>query len=368
MDNNNIGNPISSWFYRSGDNLLPLTSTLEIGSSATRIAKGWFTNLDASSVVIGAIASGVLKLPNGTAAAPSITFTSDATKGIYSSGSGELGFSIGGLQIGYIASSGLYFPLLISNETTTLSLYGRPADGASAVGVAINANTALSTSGAKIASFQNATTEKAYVDKDGAFVAGNGVGTGLSTGAAASGFRLGNMSSAYGYFNFISNTFQFVAGAGGSRDILFKPIISATETSKAAFTVDNQTTLTATGAKLQSWKNNTTEKAFIDKDGAFGSVLGAATLDPGATTFAAQGNVMTVTGDGGGNTVATITNGVVGQRLTLIFVDALVTITDTDAHTANTVDLSAAFTSADDTTLTLVFDGTSWYEVSRSVN
>lgn len=92
------------------------------------------------------------------------------------------------------------------------------------------------------------------------------------------------------------------------------------------------------------------------------------TLGAGVTTFAVTGEVMVITGDGGANTIATITGGGTGQELTLIFVDANVTITDTDAHTANTVDLSAAFTSADDTVLKLVFDGTSWYEVSRSVN
>ena len=94
----------------------------------------------------------------------------------------------------------------------------------------------------------------------------------------------------------------------------------------------------------------------------------ALTLGLGATTFAAVGEFMRITGDGAANTVATITAGVAGQILTLVFVDALVTITDTDAHTANTVDLSAAFTSADDTILSLIFDGVSWYETGRSVN
>lgn len=94
-----------------------------------------------------------------------------------------------------------------------------------------------------------------------------------------------------------------------------------------------------------------------------GETLGAA-----VTTFAVTGEVMEITGDGGANTIATITGGSTGQELTLIFVDTNVTITDTDAHTANTVDLSAAFTSADDTVLKLIFDGTSWYEISRSVN
>ena len=107
---------------------------------------------------------------------------------------------------------------------------------------------------------------------------------------------------------------------------------------------------------------------LVMSDGAFGSANEAVTCGGAATTFAVDSNLVTVTGDAGANTIATITGGVAGQLVTLIFVDALVTVTDTDAHTANTVDLSAAFTSADDTVLQLVFDGTSWYEVSRSVN
>jgi len=98
------------------------------------------------------------------------------------------------------------------------------------------------------------------------------------------------------------------------------------------------------------------------------TVTALAALGVGATTFAVTGEAMVITGDGGGNTVATITGGKTGQILILTFVDALVTITDTDAHTANTIDLSAAFVSADDKMLTLFFDGTSWYELSRSTN
>lgn len=77
---------------------------------------------------------------------------------------------------------------------------------------------------------------------------------------------------------------------------------------------------------------------------------------------------MIITGDAGANTIATITGGIDGQFLCLLFVDALVTITDDNSHAADSVDLSAAFTSADDTVLLLKYDGTSWYEVSRSVN
>ena len=112
---------------------------------------------------------------------------------------------------------------------------------------------------------------------------------------------------------------------------------------------------------------NTTATGII-RGGQIATPLQTATLGAGVTTLAITSNVLVLTGDGGGNTIATFTGGVAGQLLTIIFVDGLVTITDTDAHTANTVDLSAAFTSADDTVLQLVFDGTSWYEVSRSVN
>jgi len=109
-----------------------------------------------------------------------------------------------------------------------------------------------------------------------------------------------------------------------------------------------------------------------------GTILGAEignndqqtiTLGVGATTYAVTSNVITVTGDGAGNTIATITGANIGIYI-FIFVDGLITISNNDAHTANTIDLDGAnnFTSADDKTLTLCFDGTSWYKVGESTN
>ena len=92
------------------------------------------------------------------------------------------------------------------------------------------------------------------------------------------------------------------------------------------------------------------------------------TIAAAATTFAVANNFVEVTGDAGANTVATITGGVSGQILTLLFVDGLVTITDTAAATADTVNLSAAFTSSAIDTLTLIYNGTKWIEIARSVN
>lgn len=92
------------------------------------------------------------------------------------------------------------------------------------------------------------------------------------------------------------------------------------------------------------------------------------TLGVAVINIVIESNIIILTGDGGANTIATMTSGVAGQIVTLLFTDALITITDDNSHTANTIDLSAAFTSADDTILQLMFDGTSWYETSRSVN
>lgn len=89
-----------------------------------------------------------------------------------------------------------------------------------------------------------------------------------------------------------------------------------------------------------------------------------------ATTFAITRNVSIVDCDAGGNTIATITGGGTGVLATFIFVDADCTISNDDTHAADTVDLDAAndFTSADDSTLQLVHDGTSWYRITDSVN
>jgi len=102
--------------------------------------------------------------------------------------------------------------------------------------------------------------------------------------------------------------------------------------------------------------------------GNLASTRNTASLGSGATTLAITRNVVTVDGHASGNTLATITGGLSGQILTLIFVDSDVTITDDASATADTVNLSAAFTSTANDTITLVFDGTSWFETDRSVN
>lgn len=103
----------------------------------------------------------------------------------------------------------------------------------------------------------------------------------------------------------------------------------------------------------------------------FTDTVQTTTLAAAATTIALAAKRFTtliLTGDAGANTIATITGGVAGQTLTIKFTNDKVTITDTSAATANTVNLSAAFTSAANATLTLIFDGTKWFEMCRSAN
>ncbi|MBI5071657.1 hypothetical protein HZB93_02055, partial [Candidatus Falkowbacteria bacterium] len=328
---------------------------------------------------------GVIKNSNGTAAAPSYTFTNDTDTGFYSASANNIGVAANGAMISYLTAatnytdSFFYSPRFITPATTNypMTLTGRINDGASAVGVILDNSTTLSVAGAKIVSFKNNTTEKAAIGLGGEVMAG------LGTVSLPGLTFLGDSDT--GIYSIGANQIGFTtAGVGrgyiGSAGILFDSLYSnnaVTVTLKGTVadgatavgtTIGSYNTLSTAGAKIASFVNNTTEKAYISKDGTFGSVLGAVTLAAAATTFAAAGNVMTITGDAGGNTIATITAGVTGQTLILKFVDALVTITDTAAATANTINLSAAFTSTADDTMTLMFDGNKWFETSRSIN
>ena len=91
------------------------------------------------------------------------------------------------------------------------------------------------------------------------------------------------------------------------------------------------------------------------------------TLGAGDATFAVTSNVVTITGDAGGNSITTITGASPGLYA-FIFVDANVTFVDDDGHGANTIDLNGNQVGADDKVIGMVFDGTSWYKSSASAN
>ncbi len=97
------------------------------------------------------------------------------------------------------------------------------------------------------------------------------------------------------------------------------------------------------------------------------SIKQTLTIQSGATSFNILSNYIVLTG-AAAVTIATIIGGYEGQKIILQFTDSNVTITDDATGNLNTVNLSSAFTSTANDVLTLIYDGTSWREVSRSVN
>jgi hypothetical protein len=89
-----------------------------------------------------------------------------------------------------------------------------------------------------------------------------------------------------------------------------------------------------------------------------------ATVDADTTPSVRQGNIFSVANTGA-TSVTAFDDAEVGQTITLIFADANTTIVDgANLHLSG----GANFVSSADDVLVLVYDGTSWYEVSRSVN
>jgi hypothetical protein len=98
------------------------------------------------------------------------------------------------------------------------------------------------------------------------------------------------------------------------------------------------------------------------------STVQAVALVLGDTKFTVTRNVATVTTNALSNSITKIEGGISGMTLSLIFKSANVTMVDNALHGADTMQLKGNIVSAPDTTLTLVSDGTSWYEITRSAN
>lgn len=96
---------------------------------------------------------------------------------------------------------------------------------------------------------------------------------------------------------------------------------------------------------------------FTDNAGAIPS------FTDGDTTPSVRGSNLWKASNSSGTTITTFDDALTGQFLTVIFTNSNTTV----AETGN-IKLSASFTSTADDTLTLVYDGTNWYETARSVN
>jgi hypothetical protein len=109
---------------------------------------------------------------------------------------------------------------------------------------------------------------------------------------------------------------------------------------------------------------------------SFGKIIGGDSLRVNGPIISAKFNTLpdnttpsVVGGDNwkctpaGGTTITTFTGGTSGQVIRVVFTNTNATLSD-----AGTLKLSAAFTSTADDEMTLLYDGTNWYELSRSVN
>lgn len=162
-----------------------------------------------------------------------------------------------------------------------LQVRGTDADGATAIGLVVNTNVAFATSGAKIASFQNNSVEKAYFDKDG------------NLQCAA----IGNLGAiAVGAFNNI-NVGNTVA-AGTNVEITSGLIDSLVPdgASAIAYTfrgLGSGSGYVTAGAKIVSFQNGAVEKAFVDLNGTLTAVGGFATsgIQIGSTNILANNSI-----------------------------------------------------------------------------
>ena len=91
--------------------------------------------------------------------------------------------------------------------------------------------------------------------------------------------------------------------------------------------------------------------------------VGFRTFINGDTTPSVQGGTNFATANTGATTITTFDDGAGGQRITIVFTDANTTLTD-----GGNLKLAGAFTSTGDDTMELIFDGTNYYELGRSVN
>jgi hypothetical protein len=91
----------------------------------------------------------------------------------------------------------------------------------------------------------------------------------------------------------------------------------------------------------------------------------------GATSFNSENKSLTLLNDSSGpGTLNTITGAEEGQKIVIIFQDTI-NVTDNDSASSNTINLQGSttdFAAGQYDTLQLIYDGTSWYEISRSVN
>ena len=212
---------------------------LDPGSGSVSVTSG------ASYYLNGSGGSNYLRNSSGNAAFSAGLTAVDSSNGFIASSSRSGG--------GYYITTGSSGQTLFWDSSGHTTLQGNDSDGATAIGLRLNSFNSLSTSGAKLVSFQNHGTEKAYFDKDGKLVSSAAIYANLSSGA-------------FGFNNGSSNN-DYITGNSGAGAGLKLRGSESDGASAVAVTVDNVNTLSTTTAKLLSIRNNTVEKSGFDLNG-----------------------------------------------------------------------------------------------------
>ena len=157
------------------------SSTAFLASATTTMIEPWANNTyDLGSYgkawkdifVSGTVYTSSTLVGSGTAGAPTIAFANDSNSGLYSYGSDAIGFTLGGSVRAVMSGSVLNVPGGISPLASgaTLTLVGKDADDAGAIGVKIANDNNLTTEGAKIVAFystNNTNVLRSYITWEG---------------------------------------------------------------------------------------------------------------------------------------------------------------------------------------------------------
>jgi hypothetical protein len=325
-----------------------------------------------------------LRIGSGSATAPSYTFINDSSTGIYLGAVGTLSFATSSGVRMSMSSTAISIGVPIwAFDAISLYLAGRVADGASAIGIILDNKITLTTSGAKLVSIRNNGVERTYIDYLGNHFAPDGTQA-LPSYSFASDTDTGIYSGG-------ANNISFTTGGvvrcsiGTSVIYMYNPLYSAAGSSFSIYgrqldnassigiILDNTVTLTQAGAKLLSIRNNTVEKAYIDKNGGFvtlgGMIQGRKGTDIASAnnaTLTIDGNYFNVTGNTQINTLSA-TGVQAGTIITLQF-NSNPVVKHNTAGTGAPFYLSGGvdYNPSAGNTLTLVYDGTYWREISRS--
>ena len=92
------------------------------GDTSSRIAEGWFTTLNTTTLTLGGATTGPILNSDGTAAAPSYSFSLDTNTGIYRSAADAIGFSLGGAQRIDLVDDATFDTMLKLMDTTATPL------------------------------------------------------------------------------------------------------------------------------------------------------------------------------------------------------------------------------------------------------